>query len=97
MFAKDMGFTRIILEGDALMLITKILQAQPSLSVIGNLVAAAKDLMKQFNWSKIQHVQREANEAAHCLAKNALSIEEDLYWVDECPAFLLPVLTNDCN
>ena len=94
-FGKDMGFTRIMLEGDALSVITKILQSEPSLSDIGNLVDAAKDLMKSFNGCNVQYVRREANEAAHCLAKSALSLKADLYWVDDCPKFLFPVLVKD--
>ena len=73
------------------------MQVEPSLSSVGNLVAAAKDFMKHLSWSKIQYVQREANEAAHSLATNALSLKEDLYWVDDCPEFLFPVLAKDCN
>ena len=95
MFGKDVWFTRIMLEGDALFVITKILQFEPSLSEVGNLVDAAKDLMKSFDRCKVQYVRREANEAAHCLAKSALSLKADLYWVDDCPKFLFPVLVKD--
>ena len=64
MFGKDMGFTRIMLEGDALSVITKILQSEPSLSEVGNLVDAIKGLMKSFDSCKVQYVRRDANEAA---------------------------------
>ena len=45
LFGQQMGFTRIILEGDALMVINKILQTSPSLSNNGNLVDDVKGLM----------------------------------------------------
>ena len=97
LFGQQMGFTRIILERDALSMITKIMKLEPSLSDVGNLVEAAKDLMKSFSWWKIQYVKRKANEAAHYLAKFALTIDEGLYWVEDCLGFLIPVLSNDCN
>ena len=97
LFGKDMRFTRIILEGDALSVITKMMQTEPSLSDVGNLGKVVKDLMKSFSWSKIQYVRRETNEVAHCLAKNALSLKNDVYWVDDCPEFLFLVLAKDCN
>ena len=42
LFAHQMGFTKIILEGDALSVIFKILQLDPSLSHISNLTKEAK-------------------------------------------------------
>ena len=97
MFAQFMGFTRIILDGDAFMFINKILHPYPSLSRIGNLVEDAKNLMKNCRKCKVQHVKKEANEAAHLLAKCALTVDEDLYWVEDCPDILIPVIIKDCN
>ena len=31
----------------------------------------------------------EANATAHLLAKSALTIDEDLYWVEDCPDFFI--------
>ena len=53
-----------MLEGDALSVTTKILQSEPSLSEVGNLVDATKGLMKSFDSCKVQYVRRDANEAA---------------------------------
>ena len=73
-----MRFTKIILEGDAFSVITKIMHPKSSLSCVGNLVEDDKSLIKCFSWCKIQHVKREANEAAHVLAKIAFTIKDDL-------------------
>ena len=77
-FAQQMGFTNIILEGDALSIILKILQPDPSLSSIGNLTEDAKTMKKNFKSCKIQHVRREANGAARALAKSAFNLDEDV-------------------
>ena len=92
-----MGFTSIILEGDALSVINKIKSPFPSLSDIGNLIQDVKDLMKFFSECRIQHVRREANEAAHLLGKSACFVEEELYWVEDYPEFLDSVVIRECN
>ena len=96
-FAQQTGFTNIILEGDALLIILKILQPDPSLSSIGNLTEDAKTMKKNFRSYKIQHVKKEANGAAHALAKSSFNLDEDVYWVDECPDYLILVIISDCN
>ena len=58
-----------------------------------NLIEEARVLRRGFHL----HVRREANQVAHTLAKNALNIDEDLYWVDDCPDCVLPLSANDCN
>ena len=74
-----------------------VMQTSSSLSAMGNLIEDVRILMKQFSRCTVQHVRRTANEAAHLLAKNALLIDEDLYHVEDCLAFLFPVVINDCN
>ena len=60
-FVQQMGFNNIVLEGDALSVILKILQPDPSLFVIGILIEEAKTMKKNFKNCKIQHVSREAS------------------------------------
>ena len=79
------------------MVINKVLQPCSNLSNIGNLVDEVKGLMKNFRWFRVQHTKRETNAAAHLLAKSALTLEEDLYWVDESQVMLIPVIASDCN
>ena len=81
LFGQQMGFTNVMLEGDALVVINKILQPSSSLSNIGNLIDEVKGLMRNYICCRVQHIRREANEAAHLLVKSALSLEEDLYRV----------------
>ena len=79
MLPSEMGFTNILLEGDALIIvINKVIRTSSSLSGISNLIKDVKKLMKQFRCYKVQHV-RTANEATHLLAKSALMIDEKLY------------------
>ena len=92
-----MSFTNIILEGDALPVILKILQPDPSFSSIGNLTEEAKSMTKYFRSCKIQHIRREANGAAHSLAKNAFNLDDDVYCIEECPDYLILILISDCN
>ena len=57
MFAHHMGFSRIILEGNALTVINKILHPFPSLSRIGNLFEDAKNMIRNFRQCKVQQRQ----------------------------------------
>ena len=92
-----MGFTAIILEGNALSVINKINQPSPTLSGIGNLIEDVKNMMKLLKGCKVQHVKREANEATHLLAKSACLVEEEVYWVEDYPNFLCIVISRECN
>ena len=94
-FSQQMGFSKIILEGNTLTVINQIYQVAHNLSVIGNLTDEAKMLMKNFIFCRVQHVRREANLAAHTLAREALNIKEDLYY--DCPSNLVPILVTDSN
>ena len=77
-FALHMGFSKIILDGDALGVINQIRPYTHSLSNIENITEEAKLILKSFTtpWL-VQFVRREANAAAHTLAKEALSLEHD--------------------
>ncbi|XWS58017.1 hypothetical protein CRYUN_Cryun09bG0222900 [Craigia yunnanensis] len=95
-FGIQMGFTKIIIQGDALSVVSKINQPTPHLSPIGNLIEDAKKAMQGFQCCKVQHVKRQANHTAHELTISTLSITHDVYWVDECPHFILPLPEHDC-
>ena len=85
-FSQEMGFRDILLEGDVLTVINKVTQTCFTLSTIGNLIEDMKNL-KYFRSCKAQYVRRTANESTYLLAKNALMIDEELVYVENCPAF----------
>ena len=93
-FARDMGFTSVILEGDALEVIKQITQSTEDLSDIGILVDECRSMVKTFNCCIVLHVNREANNMTHSLAKSVLVSKDLLYWIEECPPMLLILIKN---
>ena len=67
-FSKDMGFNKIILEGDAMGIINKLKRDSFDLSKVGNLIEIARKESKNFGVCNLSHVKREANKVAHCLS-----------------------------
>ena len=43
----------------------------------------------------MQHVNRNANEAAHFLAQHAKGIDAFVTWIEECPSFLESIVFQD--
>jgi ribonuclease HI len=71
-FCRDLGFFDIILEGDSLM-VTKALEGKgENWLKFGQIVEDTKLLLRSFQHWSISHVRREANGAAHGLAKEAI-------------------------
>ncbi|XVF82801.1 hypothetical protein PTKIN_Ptkin16aG0079000 [Pterospermum kingtungense] len=96
-FAKDLGLSNIILEGDASNIITAINSSQLDLSPIGNLIEEVRAICKDFRACQTRHVKREANMAAHTLAKEALIVRTPVFWVEECPECIRTIVETECN
>jgi hypothetical protein len=46
-------------------------------------------------WWQVKHVYREANRAAHGLAKMALHQVNDIVWIKECPFCIKDILLTE--
>ena len=71
MFAKDMGFHEIVLEGDFVMVSNAIAGISPPPSSIASVVYGISSLLSAFRRFSISHVGRKGNQVAHLLAKHA--------------------------
>ncbi|XP_022755038.1 uncharacterized protein LOC111303203 [Durio zibethinus] len=65
MFASNMGFKRIILEGDALGIIKTLNSTGPDLSTIEVTTEEANEKKNQFHTCLTMHTQRKGNMKAH--------------------------------
>jgi hypothetical protein len=45
----------------------------------------------------VNHVRREANVAAHVMAKKAISNLLNHTWVGECPPFIQVIVATECH
>lgn len=80
-WAKDMGFTDIVMEGDALTIIKKVNSTAQDLSPIVPYIAELKLLCSLFRSCSFSYVSRVVNAVAHSLAVYGLSLSQDCCWV----------------
>lgn len=72
-------------EGDALQVATLLKKGKNEWSRGTSVIKDARSLLNTFaSWTAI-HIKREANEATHRLAKDAINLEGDLYGLKEIP------------
>ena len=89
---KDMGFSQIQLEGDALRVIHAIRDTAESHSRVGNLVADIQASLQEFTHWRIDYVKRTNNLATHSLAQLAMRNGTVYTWRDEVPACIRDVV-----
>ena len=94
MFAHELGFQRVILEGDALGLIQALKSQEQNLSPLGSLVEDVKLYSNHFQRVLYSHVKRNGNSVAHNLAKHAIRIPNFQVWMD-VPSHIVSFLYSD--
>ncbi|KAK8507581.1 hypothetical protein V6N11_074043 [Hibiscus sabdariffa] len=85
LFAKDLGFPRVIIEGDSLTIIKKINSDSADRSSIYPIVRDIKFLTRSFTSISFRFVRREANNAAHALARECRNYLDPRYWMEQAP------------
>ena len=83
-FAKELGFDRVIVEGDSANTITSINGGQMDLSAMGHVLLDIKSLFSCFSYISVQHINREGNCVAHKLARRAANVPF-LVWMESVP------------
>ncbi|KAM6563586.1 hypothetical protein CsatB_023584 [Cannabis sativa] len=83
-------------ETDALRVSSAINHASSDLSAFSDLILDVRCLLSFFPGIVVSHVKRNANQAAHGLAKYALGLDVDTCWRGEIPTPIFSVVVNDC-
>lgn len=81
-FYKDLGISKIVVEGDTHKVISGLQNAKTDWSQGICLIQDTRCLLSSFEERSIKYVYREANMVAHELAKNSPSLNMDLYDVE---------------
>ncbi|KAK8526420.1 hypothetical protein V6N13_017456 [Hibiscus sabdariffa] len=84
-FAKELGFSNVVIEGESLIVLKKINLCALDLSIIAPIVFDIKELSLGFHSIIFSFVRRDANNAAHVLARECRSIQTPCYWIEEAP------------
>jgi ribonuclease HI len=94
-FAKELLFLNIQAESDSSNVIMAIKDKHLVSVYLETLVEDCVKLKSSFDFITFTHVRRVANQAAHYLAKFALSSNSDFVWVGETPSCIAAVVSFD--
>ncbi|KAL5759604.1 hypothetical protein ACOSP7_018124 [Xanthoceras sorbifolium] len=84
-FAKDSGLLPAMLETGAQVVVTAINNPTVILSEVGLVIHDIVELLRLCPNSRIMFMPRSTNLVAHSLAKFALGIERDCFWMEDYP------------
>ena len=93
-FARGLGFTSFILEGDSANIIKTLKSEEASLSSFGHILSSAKSMMADGN-IRFSHVGRMGNMVAYKLAQHARHVRGFSVWTENVPPHLSHVLCVD--
>jgi len=93
-FAKEMSFLNLIAESDASNVVLVLNTHQQSSNYVVSIIRDCISFKGSFRSLNFLHVRREANQAAHYLAKYALK-NLDCIWIEETPPCISAVLAFD--
>ena len=91
-FAKDLGLSSIVLEGDSKITIDGLMGEDSSLAEYGHLIDEAKEIAKKLIEVEFNHVQRQANNVAHNIARHARHVSKFLVWMEDVHPHLFSVI-----
>lgn len=84
-FAYEMGFWRILVEGDSRIVINKIKSREYDKSFLRSIIHYIRRIERNLEEITYQFIHREANMAAHMLATKGRKWLESHFWVEEAP------------
>ncbi|GLT63420.1 hypothetical protein SLA2020_359870 [Shorea laevis] len=93
--ALDLGFRRLEIEADSLLVINTINGAFAANASHKPLIQCCRSLILKFDEVRIKHVYREANGVADILAKYGASMEEHFVTFDSIPHFCMTCYSHD--
>ncbi|KAL4361744.1 hypothetical protein GQ457_04G011590 [Hibiscus cannabinus] len=84
-YAKDLGFRGVIFEGDSLTVVRKINEGMLERSIIAPIIYDIRVAAMDFESVSFTFAQRDANRAAHTLARDYRSHQTSYFWIEEAP------------
>ena len=97
-FAVDVGFSRLIVEGDNINVIHAISSSVENTSPFGDVVDDIRHLLRSLQWVSVCCIRRGGNQVAYALAQYARNnLDEDVYWMEESPPPAMDALYRDLS
>ena len=88
-FAKELGLSKVVLEGDSSIVMSVLNSSNPGLAPFGLLVQDTLNLAIGFSKLSYSHTKREGNSVAYNLAQLAVNIPNCLIWMEDVPSDVL--------
>jgi ribonuclease HI len=92
----ELGIQNVIVEGDAQTIISALREGNQSNASFGHLVDDMRLVLQSMTEWKAAHVRREANGAAHILAKLATRNVIDQIWMYSTPDCICDIVLQEC-
>ena len=83
--ALELGFERIIFEGDSNIVMRALTDQSPPFAPFGLLIRDAQVFADQLSWVKFQHVGRDGNNVAHNLARHTRHVTGFSVCIEDVP------------
>jgi ribonuclease HI len=96
-FSRDLGLQDLILEGDSISVVNALRSSSPNWSPYGQIIEDARGVLFSRRSWEVMHVKRDANMAAHTLAKDALLKPQEEVWIEECPPCIFSIIDLELN
>ncbi|XP_075650103.1 uncharacterized protein LOC142620654 [Castanea sativa] len=93
-FAKELGFDKVVMEGDSEPIINAILGDHMDYAYMGHVMQDIKFMFPSFSIISVKHIHREGNCVAHKLARRAIR-SHFLVWMESIPPNVLDVYQLD--
>ncbi|KAK8638494.1 hypothetical protein V6N13_136915 [Hibiscus sabdariffa] len=94
-FARDLGFAKVLLEGDSLTIIKKCSSETNDVSLISPVIVDIKEVVKSFQHISFTFAFRKANVAAHTLTHEGKAFSSPIYWIEDVPPRTLLVAEKE--
>ena len=95
--AIDSGLFPCCVESDAKVVVDWINSNKVLFSDIGSVISDIRRLCLQARCGSFLFVPRKANQIVHVLAKNSLSCDEDMFWLEEFPPCVGSLVAVECR
>ncbi|XP_075674895.1 uncharacterized protein LOC142644101 [Castanea sativa] len=84
-FSREVGFSRLIIEGDCLNVMRALSVSIENSSLLGHIYEEIKFNLRGMHVLSINWVKRGGNMVTHTLAKHVRNLIDDLYWIEDTP------------
>lgn len=86
----------VIIQTDCLNLISALeSQSHGYDTEVGHVLTNCQFMLQGYPGVRVVHIKREANQAAHLLARSAVSIVEDTIWIENAPDCIADTLMKE--